>query len=286
MYSKRRERCRHRPGSTRRPNAVERRPLPDLRRREHRGDDVPGRRQPRVVVQRARVDAVDRGGQRGRRGAGRGARADWLLAFACPRSSPRGRRSASRAPRVVAVAAVRIELRLDRAQQRDRRVGDESRRRHCGVVGHDRIADTVGRSRSASWPPSSSGAGLRRWRAPIGSPCRSLAVVAIVLTIACVRAAGRSWTRAGADDELVARPGCRHRVSGLVDPDVRGLLPVHAIATWQRDRGLLRSRADERLDDAARRDRRACGRLDAIRARCSTLWGSARLARSCWRSRR
>ena len=81
MYSKRRERCRHRPGSTR-------------RHRRNRALDLflifVGANVVATTFQvgaslassftRARVDAVDPGRQRGRRGARRGARADWLAA--------------------------------------------------------------------------------------------------------------------------------------------------------------------------------------------------------------
>ena len=170
MYSRRRERRRHRPGSTRREQTQSSaRSVPDLRRRQRRGDDLPGRRQPGVVVQPCGGDAVDRGRQRRRRGAGRGAGAAWLAparALGHRRAAgPRhpGRRRRGRVLYVSNFAWIALNN-VIAASAMSRVAGAACR---CG-----RIANAVGRRARRAAPRSSSGADRRPWRAPIGSPCR------------------------------------------------------------------------------------------------------------------
>ena len=175
VYSRRRERRRHPPGRSRRADAVDARPLSDLRRRQRRRDDVPGRREPGGVVQRCAATLAL---------VAVGSVAGAALVAALAPLGPRLRVPSVIAARpalgiagagLVAVVLYVTQLRVDRAEQRDRGVGVRARRRGVDRTGRrlaDRWAIVLGLARHrVVWLRPARG-GARRSRRRAGDAAR------------------------------------------------------------------------------------------------------------------
>ena len=256
------ERSRHLAGSILRANAVGCRPVHHLRRRQHRCDDAAGGRRAGCRLQ-PRGGAADHRGRRDGGIAARGGagRAGAQAGRAVGRRRAGGARCARRRPG--GGASLRDQLRLDRREQRDCGVGGRApvrrRRGHAVVGGRPRPGvDECRRPRPAcrraGRPRGCAAAAGRGRRHHVGRrPGASEPAGAVV--------AGRTV------ESVVSRVRHRGRLPGVVDPDVRRLLPLHQVGEDRGHGRVPRAAADQPVDDAPGARGGARGGPARIRAR-------------------